>query len=419
MPVYEYEAIDSGGRSRKGILSADTEAGARNQLRSQGLYPSSMRETSARTRGRDGAAGTVSAARGPAARFREWTTRVSKSELSVATRQMATFLQAGFPLLEAVAFSLEQMKKSGLHRVLTEVHERVREGESFAQALTAHPAVFNPTYVTMVQAGESSGTLELVMLRLAEFAEQELALKRKIQSTLAYPLLMLAVGLFVIFFLVVYVIPRVTQIFTDLEAGLPLPTVILIAATDAARRWWWLVPLLLLAAWAALRRTAATARGRRRLDAWRLRLPLVGPIVHQVAMARFCRTLGTLLANGVPLPSALDIVRNVVDNAVIRDAVDKVRREVMEGAGLARSLAAREDVFPVAVTQMVSAGERSGELDAMLLKVADLGEERITTRLAVLTSLMEPLMILVLGSVVGFIVLAVLLPIFEMSGMVR
>ena len=411
MPVYEYVAMDAAGRSRKGVIDADDARVARQKLRAGGLFPSRISEAPSGAPARG-------AGRGRPFRLSLGLARVKRTELAAATRQLSTLLSAGLPLEQVLSAVLAQIKGTALYTVLAQVRERVKEGASLSAALAEHPGVFGTTYVTMIQAGEQSGALELVMARLADFAEQETELRRKIWSAVTYPLLMLVVGVSIVFFLMVYVVPRITEIFVDLQRALPLPTTILIAVSTAMRDWWFLLPLAGLAVWGGLSWHGRRPAGRRRLHAWRLRMPVAGRLAHTIAVARFSRTFGTLLANGVTLLVSLDIVRSVVANVVIQDAVDSVRKEVSEGAGLAASMS-RHDVFPPTMIQMLSAGEQSGELHSMLFKVAELYENEVSTRLAIMTSLLEPIMILALGGIVGFVVLAVLLPIFEMSSLVR
>ncbi|EGJ49574.1 type II secretion system inner membrane protein GspF [Desulfocurvibacter africanus] len=433
MPVYEYVAIDAAGKSRKGVIDADDARMARQKLRAGGLFPSLINEARSEQpavqarrpglAGRAGRAGRIARKDAPGRRSRLFSMslglkRVKRSELAATTRQMSTLLSAGLPLEQVLTAILAQIKGTALYTVLAQVRERVKEGASLSSALAQHPGVFGTTYATMVQAGEQSGALELVMARLADFAEQEMELRRKIWSAITYPLLMLFVGLGIVFFLMVYVVPRITEIFVDLQRALPLPTTILIAVSTAFRDWWFLAPLAGLGAWFGLSRYARKPQGRRRLHSWRLRMPVVGRLTHAIAIARFSRTFGTLLANGVTLLISLDIVRSVVSNVILQDAVDSVSKEVSEGAGLAEAMS-RHDVFPPTMIQMLSAGEQSGELHSMLFKVAELYENEISTRLAIMTSLLEPVMILALGGIVGFVVLAVLLPIFEMSSLVR
>jgi general secretion pathway protein F len=407
MPVFEYIAIDRSGKSRKGIIDADSARTARQKLRSDGIYPTRLEETHA-----DEISETPSRLQ-----FKLPLQRVRRAELVSTTRQLATLLSAGLPLVSALSGVLEQVKRPALRKVLSQVRERVKEGMSLANALMEHPAVFPSVYTAMINAGETSGTLELVVERLADFGEQQLALQRKIRSTLAYPLLMLIVGVGVVVFLMAYVIPRVTQIFVDMKQELPLPTTVLIGVSGLFQKYWPFALLAVIGFIFAARYYVSTDAGRRRYDRMLLKLPVVGVIVEKVAIARITRTLGTLLHNGVPLLNAMEIVRSLVGNVVLRQALEEARQEISEGASITTPLA-RGGVFPPSVIQMISVGEQSGNLEGMLFKVADTFDSEVETSVTTFTSLLGPFMILFLAFFVGFVVLAVLLPIFEMSQLI-
>ncbi len=408
MPVFEYTAIDTAGKSRRGIVDADSARSARQKLRAEGVYPTRLEESQ----------GPEVGERPSPWQFRFSFQRVRKTELVSTTRQLSTLLVSGLPLVAALSGVLEQVRRKVLRRVLSQVRERVNEGMSLAAAMNEHPAVFPSMYAAMIHAGETSGTLELVMERLADFGEQQLALQRKIRSTLAYPTLMLIVGLGVVFFLMTYVIPRVTQIFVDMEQALPLPTTILIRVSALFQKYWFFMLLLGVLCWLSVRYYSRSPSGQRHYHRLLLRLPIAGGLVQKVAVARITRTLGTLLKNGVPLLSALEIVRSLVDNVILAEAIEEARQEISEGASIATPLA-KGGVFPPSVIQMISVGEQSGNLEEMLFKIAEISESEVESRVATLTSLLEPVMILALGALVGFVVLAVLLPIFEMSHLVR
>jgi type II secretion system protein F len=408
MPVYEYVAIDPAGKNRRGIVDADSPRTARQKLRATGIYPTRLDET----------LGTEAAPEISRFRLRMPLQRVRRADLVTTTRQLATLLSAGLPLVTALTGVLEQVKKPALRKVLSQVRERVNEGASLSAALGEHPAVFPSVYTAMIHAGESSGTLELVMERLADFGEQQVAIQRKIRANLAYPILMLSVGLLVIFFLMTYVIPRVTRIFVEMKRALPLPTMILIQVSNFFSTFWPVLIVLIVLLWVAAKFYIRTEKGRRVYHRLLLRLPVVGGIVLRVIIARITRTLGTLLGNGVPLLTALEIVRSLVDNVILGDVLDEARQEISEGANITTPLA-RGGVFPSTVIQMISVGEQSGNLEGMLFKVAETYESEVETRVTTLTSLLEPVLILALGVMVGFVVLAVLLPIFEMSHLPR
>ncbi len=409
MPVFEYQALDSTGKTRKGIINADSLKIARDKLKAQKLFPTSLQKTTweaprSKQKGKK--------------RFRLNLQQVNQTEYVYTLRQLATLLSAGLPLDSALTGVMEQIKNKTLQKVMAQIRERVREGSSLAGAMEEHPRIFSPTFTAMIEAGESSGTLEMVMERLAEFAEQQAELRRKIQSTMAYPALMLIVGLGVVFFLMSYVVPRVTSIFLDLQQTLPLPTIILIKVSSVFQEYWLILLIVLGVLGLFLRWYIAKPKGKALFDRFILHVPLVGEIVKKVAIARFSRTLGTLLKNEVTLLTALDIVRNVVFNDVLARAIDLIRKQISEGQSIVGPIT-KSAIFPPVVSQMVSAGEQSGSLDEMLLRIGDTFENEVASRLTVMTSLLEPVMILFLGALVGFVVLAVLLPIFEMSQLVQ
>jgi general secretion pathway protein F len=407
MPVFEYIAIDRSGKSRKGIIDADSSRTARQKLRADGVYPTHMKETQA----------SEISDKPSRWQYRLPLHRVRRGELVSTTRQLATLLTAGLPLVSALSGVLEQVRRPSLRKVLSQVRERVKEGMSLAAAFQEHPSVFPSIYTAMIHAGETSGTLELVVERLADFGEQQLALQRKIRSTLAYPILMLIVGVGVVVFLMTYVIPRVTQIFVDMKQELPLPTTILIRMSELCHRYWPVLLVVIILSIVAVRQYVRTDKGRRQYHRLLLKVPIVGVIIEKVAIARITRTLATLLHNGVPLLSAMDIVQNLVNNVVLQQAIKEARQEISEGASITTPLA-RGGVFPPAVIQMISVGEQSGNLENMLFKVAETFDSEVESSVTTLTSLLGPIMILFLAFFVGFVVLAVLLPIFEMSHLV-
>lgn len=408
MAVFEYSALDARGKKVSGIIDADSAAAARQKLRSARIFPVSVREARA---------GEVK----PEARtfaFSRRLKRIRPAEAAMLTRQLATLLGAGFPLVPALDTLLSQGRSHTFNRILAQVKDSVVAGSSFAAALARYPGTFSSLFINMVRAGETSGTLEIVLDRLAEIGEKQEELKNRIRSAMTYPLLMLAVGLLVLFFLLTYIVPSITAIFSDMNQVLPAPTRFLIRLSALIKGGWWLLVLAVVGLVVLFRMLGKTAKGRFLIDRTLLRLPAVGVLVRKMAVARFSRTLGSLLENGVVLLSALEIVKNVVGNVLLADAVAAAAREVGKGQGLGNSLAASR-VFPDLPIQMITVGEQSGQLEAMLYKVADVYENQVQASILRMTSLLEPVMILLMGVVVGFIVLAICLPIFEMNTLIR
>lgn len=408
MAVFEYIALDARGKKVSGIIDADSAAAARQKLRSARIFPVSVREARA---------GEVK----PEARtfsFSRRLKRIRPAEAAMLTRQLATLLGAGFPLVPALDTLLSQGRSHTFNRILAQVKDSVVAGSSFAAALARYPGTFSALFINMVRAGETSGTLEIVLDRLAEIGEKQEELKNRIRSAMTYPLLMLAVGLLVLFFLLTYIVPSITAIFSDMNQVLPAPTRFLIRLSALIKGGWWVLLLAVVGLVVLFRMLGKTAKGRFLIDRTLLRLPAVGVLVRKMAVARFSRTLGSLLENGVVLLAALEIVKNVVGNVLLADAVAAAAREVGKGQGLGNSLAASR-VFPDLPIQMITVGEQSGQLEAMLYKVADVYENQVQASILRMTSLLEPVMILLMGVVVGFIVLAICLPIFEMNTLIR
>ncbi|MBW1999509.1 MAG: type II secretion system inner membrane protein GspF [Deltaproteobacteria bacterium] len=408
MPVYEYTALDKGGKNRKGIIDADSAPAARQKLRATGFFPVEVKETAARPA--DQPSRTVSVSR--------LFNRVKPGELSVATRQLSILLGAGVNLVSSLEALVEQLSNPTLKRIMAQVKESVNEGNSLAQSLSGYPGVFSKVYINMVRAGEASGSLDLVLERLAEYSEHQEALRNRFKAALAYPLFMFFVGTVILFFLVTFIVPNITRIFSEMHQTLPLPTIMLIGFSNFLKSYWWLVLAGIGAMIFLLRRFTRGQKGRYLWDEVKLRAPLMGAIHRKMAIARFGRTLGSLLRSGVPLISSLQIVRNIVNNALIAEAIDRAIEEVQAGKGLAAPLS-RSRFFPPVAKQMIAIGEKSGELEGMLDRIGEIYEKEVESRVMALTSMLEPAMILVMGVIIGFIVISILLPIFEMNQLVR
>ena len=398
MALYEYSAFDAQGKKQRGVVEALSQKAASHKLRSQGLFPTKL----------------VTARNFAGSAPRTFLRRVSAIQLSVATRQLATMLTAGMPLDEALQMVAEQQTQGSLGPALTRVRDDILQGSALYAALQAHPKVFSPLYTNMVQVGEASGTLDKVLLQLAEFTDEQARFNSQFKAALTYPLLMFLVGSGVLLFLMTFVVPKITRMLEDLEQALPLPTLILMSFSRFLASYWWLLLALVVGFLWLAQRFSLTARGRHWFDQKKYSLPLLGPLALQNATARFARTTATLLHSGVPLLTTLEIVQNLLGNIYLQRALELVREKVTEGAGLSEPLY-DAGVFPGMLPQMAAVGERSGDLEGMLFKVAEIYEHQVQTRLTSLMSLLEPLMILLMGTVVGFIVLAILLPIFQAS----
>jgi general secretion pathway protein F len=404
VPVFEYKALTAAGKAVQGLREADSPKALRGTLRREGVF---LTEVVGQKQADAQAARDVN--------VRRWVLgRISAEDLAIATRQLAVLVHAGIPLVEALTALVEQVDKEKLKRVLGDVKQRVNEGASLADALAAHPRVFGELYVNMIRAGEHSGALEVVLVRLADFTESQARLRSKVLGTMAYPAAMMVIGSIVLGILFTVVIPRVTKIFEDTRATLPWMTRGLIAFTSVVTHWWWaILAVLAVGIWAFLRWRASPA-GRARWHRFVLTVPVFGRLARIIAIGRFARTLSTLLKSGVPLLTAMDIVRNVVGNDRLAEVIEQARDAIREGESIAAPLK-RSGEFPPLVHHMVAIGERSGALEEMLANVASAYEDQVDTTVAALTSLLEPIMIVVMGGTVAFIVFSVLMPILQIN----
>ncbi|MGI9554132.1 MAG: type II secretion system inner membrane protein GspF [Thermodesulfobacteriota bacterium] len=397
MPVYKYKAINENGSNVQGIIDAESVKSASEKLKKEGIYLSSITET------KKGKGRSFIPFRG-----------VSSSELAITTRQFSALISAGLPLEASLVALSEQTEDQKLREVLTQVRDRVSEGSSLTNALTEHRNVFSELYTNIVKAGEASGNLDIVLFRLADFLEKSAALKSRVSSALIYPLFMFVIGSGVLFFMMTYVIPRITKIFEESDRSLPFITLVLITISGFLTDHFILILILLGFTVFMSVRFLRSENGKRFIDRLILRLPVFGKLASKVAISRFSRTLGTLIGSGIPLLDALEIGEAVIGNTVFVDALEKVRVSVREGSNLAAPLRDSE-VFPPLVTRMIAVGEQTGEMEDMFNKIADIYDLQVETTLSALTSLLEPIMILLIGVVMAFIVFAILLPIFDLT----
>ncbi len=408
MAVYEYRGIEiQSGKTVKGVREADNPKALRAGLRREGLLLTEATPEKERQKKSERQLDIFAFLRRP-----------SNADIAVMTRQLATLVRAGVPLVDSLAALMEQVEKETLVRTLGQVRQSVNQGTSFAKSLEAHPRIFPPLYSNMVAAGEVSGTLEGVLERLADFMENQSRLKGKVTSALAYPVLMTVLGGLVVSFLMVTLVPKVTAIFDNLGQALPWYTQVLIGTSSLIADFWWMILLLGFGSLWAFRRWRATPNGRLAWDGVRLRMPIFGRLNLLVSVARFSRTLSTLLASGVQLLQAMEIGRAVLENARLERVVGDAIGSIREGESISEPLK-RSRVFPPMVTHMIAVGERTGQLEAMLDNVARAYEADVETKVATLTSLLEPLVIVALGIAIGFIVLAILMPLMQMSQMVQ
>lgn len=407
MPSFEYTALSPAGKSVSGNIDAENVRVARQKLRSQGIFPTDIKEG-------------MEARRSPTRDVRKYfqSDRVGTADLSIATRQLATLCSAGLPLVEGLAALSDQTEAVVLKRMIVDVREKVQEGSSLASALGNFPKAFPRLYVNMVASGEASGTLDTVLINLADYLESQMELRRKISSALLYPALMLVICSLVVTALVVFVVPKITEIFVKQGATLPLPTRIMIFISNFVTNWWFVVIGLIFAGLAGARWYYRQPAGRDKIDRWLLRAPIVGPIFVKINTARVTRTLGTLLSSGVGLLTGLEITKNIVGNVHLVKALEDAQVGVREGRSLAKEFS-KTGLFPPMVGHMVAVGERSGELESMLDKIGRTYENEVNTVLSGLTRLIEPLMMVGVGGVVLAIVISVLLPMVNLIDVVQ
>lgn len=406
MPVFAYRGLSASGRSVTGVVDADSARTARGKLRAQGIFPTDLAEE---------APSSPKALRDwiPAARR-----RLPAAELALLTRQLGALLGAGVQLVDALGALGGQTSRPAIKKMLSQVRERVREGSSLADALTAHGDIFSPLYVGMVRAGEAAGSLETVLDRLADYGERQAEFVSKVRGALTYPIIMMCVGMAIMIFLVSYVVPQVATIFQQQHAALPLMTRVLIGVSNFITTYWPFLLFALIATVSIVAAGLATPKGRRLYDRLILRVPWFGETIVRVVCARFARTLATLLASGLQLLPALGVVKAVVTNSLLADAIEKSRDSIREGHGMGQTLETSR-LFPPLLIEMIKVGERSGEIETMLERVAQAYEREVANSLGQMTAMLEPVMTLAMAAVIVFMMLAVLLPIFQLNQLMR
>ena len=401
MLTFAYQARDTSGKMLSGIQEAINEENAINTLMSRGLMVLSIQQkASAKSHKRYGS--------------------VSDTDLVLFTRQLATMIDAGLPLVSALTALYEQCdprKQVGLHTTIGEISARVQEGASFNEAISKHPKVFNRLYIAMVRAGESGGLLAEILDRLAAFLEANSRLVKKVKSAMTYPVIVVTIAFGITTFLIVKIVPVFGKIFADFGAKLPAPTQFLIDLSDFINGNWYIIVPAILGVFFGIRYFVNTPTGSELWDKWKLKLPVFGPLVHKICMTRFARTFAQLIRSGVPILEVMEIVGDTAGNILVGRAIKLVSTDVEKGEHLTGAMA-KQKIFPPMLVRMVGAGEATGKIDTMLEKMADFWDEEIEAMLNGLTSLIEPILIVFLGVVVGGIVVAMFLPIFKLNDIV-
>ncbi|HEY1582114.1 MAG TPA: type II secretion system F family protein [Chthoniobacterales bacterium] len=402
MMTFSYQARDGAGNIVNGIQDAINEDNAVTSLMSRGLMVLSLQQKAAATR----------------AKNKVWT--VKETDLVLFTRQLATMIEAGISLVQALTALYEQCdakRQKNLRSVISDVTARVQGGETFNESIAKHPRVFNRLYVSMVKAGEAGGLLSEILDRLAGFLEASARLRKKIKSAMTYPVIVICIAFLITTFLIVRVVPVFGEIFKDFGAKLPAPTQFLIDLSDFIRAKWYFMILGIGGTIFGIRAFLRSDRGRQLSDRWKLKLPVFGPLIHKICMSRFARTFAQLIRSGVPILEVLDIVGGSSGNHVVEESVKGVSGDVEKGDNLSVALS-KKKIFPPMMLRMVAAGESTGRIDTMLEKMADFWDEEIEALLDAMTSLIEPLLIVFLGVIVGGIVIAMFLPIFKLNEVV-
>ncbi|MDK2971033.1 MAG: type pilus assembly protein PilC [Candidatus Sumerlaeota bacterium] len=439
MPQFIYKAKDRKGEPIEGVLDAEGRAAVVSRLQQMGYYPISI-EQGARKGGKVVAAGGGNSAATQFAKFLPkfggeaparggnagkkagadspfgfmTRRRVSSSDLASFNRQMADLLGAGVPLVKSLTILGKQTANDTLRDVILSINADVQDGATFADALAKHPRLFSKLYVAMVRAGEAGGMLDEVLMRLADFSEQEEQLKGKVKAALAYPVVMICAGSVAVFIMFTVVVPKIVGTFKQLNQTLPTPTKLLISSSEFAASYWYIIIGAVVGLWLLVWKFISTPEGRTMWHRQQLRLPLLGDLVRKREVARFSRTLGSLLKNGVSILSALGITRDVLNNTVAKREVDRIIEEITQGAGIAVPLK-NSEIFPPVTVNMMSVGEETGQLDMVLLRISNSFEMEVERKIRTLTSLIEPLIIVAMAVVVGFIVIAMLMPIFSLD----
>ena len=417
MARFRYIAMDGKGAEVEGVIEAGSQSQAVSSLRGQGLFPTRVAEVGGGAQAKRGAAPVkqVKVATPGGSKLPAFLRpRVKPKQLMVFTRQLATLIEAGLPLLRGLRILLKQEKTQALREALTGMGEAVESGGTFSEALGQYPRTFDKLYINMVKAGEAGGVLDSVLARLAEFMEKAERIKGKIKSAMTYPLVVLVAALGILTFLMVFIIPKFAEIFTDLLGGKALPpiTQFVIGLSDAVANQWYVFLGGGFGAVILFKLLKQTPRGAATLDKVKMRTPLFGQLVRKTAVARFARTLGTLMQSGVPILQALNIVRDTAGNQVVADAIQKIHDSVKEGESVAMPMEA-SGVFPGMVVSMVDVGEETGALPEMLVRVADGYDEEVDMAVEALTSIIEPIMIVFLALIIGTIVIAMFVPLIS------
>jgi len=406
MPKFIYKAKKNPKEVIEGEITADNKNIAIQKVSRMGYYLLSIKEEKEE-------------AVSPGENINIFREKVGLVDISNFTRQLSDLLESGLTIVHALDVLYNQTESKKFKRIILDIKNFCIDGNPLSSALARHPKVFSNLFVSMVKSGETGGVLGTILIRLADFNDKQLEMQTKLKSALAYPILMSFVGCITIIVLFTFVIPKMMAMFSDLGQNLPLPTQILIGITNIIRNYWWLVISVIVFLFFVFRRVYKTGEGKYRIDGLKLKIPLFGNLFKKVEIAGLSRTLATLLNNGVPILESLNVVSEAIDNAVIKDEIIKAASSVKDGSNMASGFSKKGSVIPPLVINMIAVGEEGGQLEKALFKIAEGFERESDTAMKVMMSLLEPVLILVLGAIVGFVVISMLLPIFEIDFLAR
>ncbi len=402
MALFTYQGVDGKGKSVKGVIEADNLRAARTKLKSSRIYPTRVTEK------------TVADKAAQNSLLSGLVKQVKMADIVNMTRQLSVLISAHVPLVTALGAMVDQVENPKLKNILSHVKQQVNEGKGLADAFAEHPDVFSDIYINLVRAGEASGSLDKVMKRLADFTQDQFALVNKVKSAMTYPLAMAVIGGLALILIFSFVVPKITKVLVDQNIPLPIYTEILIGTSAFLKQYWWAVILGGIGAFLLFRMWLKTEKGRFKFDRFLLNAPVLGDLNRKVAISRFAKTLATLLSGGVKILQAINISKFVVGNKVYEAILADASSRIEEGEDIAGPLK-KSGYFPPIVTQMISIGEKTGELESMLESVADGYDEEVSNALEAMTSLLEPIMIVVMGGIIGFVVISILVPMMEMT----
>ena len=413
MALFEYKGVDSKGKAVRGVVDGDSGKTARLRLKQKGIFPTDIKEkTSAASSSKGSSRANL---KDPAEAGKSG---IKLKSLTIMIRQLSTLIKARIPLDDSLAAAIEQTEDQKLKTILSQLKVSVNEGKSLTEACRAFPKVFSPIFLAMIRVGEASGNLDLVLNRLAEFSEAQYELRNKVMGAMAYPLFMMVAGIGITIFLFAFAVPKITEVFEGSNMPLPPITVLMIGISHFMANHW-LIMLLSIPTFAWIARWyVRTPKGREKWDTISLKLPGFGKLRRMIAISRFARTLSTLIGSGVQLLDAIDIVKDVVDNMVIRKALIQSRDSISEGKSISSPLRASGE-FPPVLIHMIAVGEKTGELEDMLNVVSDSYDEQVDTAISALTRLLEPLMIVVMGGVIALVAISIFLPMLQLNNLAQ